>query len=67
MSPSRPCCSFLCPEADNARAQHAACLAVNGVYCGKLRRVIEKGAPCPLSKPAPLEKRKKRTHPKQAR
>jgi hypothetical protein len=43
-------CSFTCPEADNARAQHAACLAVNGVYCGKLRLVVEKGAPCPVSR-----------------
>jgi hypothetical protein len=43
-------CSFICPEADNGRAQHAACLAVNGVYCGKLRRVVEKGAPCPVSR-----------------
>ena len=63
MTPPLKCCSFLCPEADNTRAQHAACLAVNGVYCGKLRRVIEKGTPCP----APAKKPPKGTQPNLAR
>jgi hypothetical protein len=40
-------CSFLCPQADNGKAQHAGCLAVNGVFCGILRQVVEKGTPCP--------------------
>ncbi|MBI4764037.1 MAG: hypothetical protein HY787_05460 [Deltaproteobacteria bacterium] len=39
-------CSFMCDQADNKKAQHAACLAFNGVYCGVLQRVIEKGTPC---------------------
>ncbi|MBI5602217.1 MAG: hypothetical protein HY879_02585 [Deltaproteobacteria bacterium] len=41
-------CSFRCEQADNEKAQHAACLAVNGVFCGILLRVVEKGAPCPV-------------------
>lgn len=41
-------CSFRCLHADNAKALHAACLAVNGVYCGLLGRVIEKGSLCPV-------------------
>ena len=40
-------CSFLCPQADNEKAQHAGCLAVNGVFCRNLLRVVEKGSPCP--------------------
>jgi hypothetical protein len=40
-------CSFTCERADNDKAQHAACLAVNGVFCGILHRVVEKGMPCP--------------------
>jgi hypothetical protein len=43
-------CSFGCPRAENDKAQHAACLAVNGVYCGELKKVVEKGTPCPLEK-----------------
>jgi hypothetical protein len=38
----------MCDKADNGKAQHAACLAVNGVFCGTLQQVIEKGMPCPL-------------------
>ncbi len=38
----------MCDRADNGKAQHAACLAVNGVFCGVLRRVVEKGMPCPV-------------------
>ena len=41
-------CSFRCQHADNEQAQHAACLAVNGVYCTILQKVIEKGRPCPV-------------------
>jgi hypothetical protein len=41
-------CSFVCEKADNGKAQHAACLAVNGVFCGVLKKVIEKGRPCPV-------------------
>jgi hypothetical protein len=41
-------CSFLCDKADNEKAQHAACLAVNGVYCVVLKKVVEKGIPCPV-------------------
>ncbi len=47
-------CSFGCAAAENERAQHAACLAVNGVFCGILLKVVEKGTPCPVEdKPAP--------------
>jgi hypothetical protein len=53
-------CSFGCEAAENERAQHAACLAVNGVFCGILLKVIEKGTPCPVEdKPAPPKKVKK--------
>lgn len=45
-------CSFTCPFADNDRAQHAACLAVNGVWCLGLDRPVEKGTPCRF-KPGP--------------
>jgi len=38
----------MCDKADNEKAQHAACLAVNGVFCGVLRKVVEKGMPCPV-------------------
>jgi hypothetical protein len=41
-------CSFLCDRAVNEKAQHAACLAVNGVFCGILGKVVEKGLPCPV-------------------
>jgi hypothetical protein len=41
-------CSFRCEKADNNKAQHAACLAVNGVFCGILGKVMEKGIPCPV-------------------
>ncbi len=41
-------CSFMCDKADNKKAQHAACLAVNGVFCGILGKVVEKGTPCPV-------------------
>jgi hypothetical protein len=40
-------CSFLCPQADNEKAQHAGCLAANGVFCRILLQVVEKGSPCP--------------------
>jgi hypothetical protein len=43
-------CSFGCPKADNDKAQYAACLAINGVFCGVLMKVVEKGTPCPLEK-----------------
>lgn len=43
-------CSFGCPKADNEKAQYAACLALNGVFCGELKRVVEKGTPCLLEK-----------------
>jgi hypothetical protein len=49
-------CSFLCPQADNEKAQHAACLAVNGVFCGILLQVVEKGAPCPVEGRPPPER-----------
>lgn len=39
-------CSFYCQYADNDKAQHAACLAVNGVYCTLLEKVLEKGTLC---------------------
>jgi len=38
----------MCDKADNKKAQHAACLAVNGVFCGLLGKVIEKGMLCPF-------------------
>jgi hypothetical protein len=38
----------MCDKADNKKAQHAACLAVNGVFCGLLGKVVEKGMPCPF-------------------
>jgi hypothetical protein len=38
----------MCDRADNGKAQHAACLAVNGVFCGILLTVVEKGMPCPV-------------------
>ena len=38
----------MCDKADNKKAQHAACLAVNGVFCGILGKVVEKGIPCPV-------------------
>ncbi len=41
-------CSFICDKADNKKAQHAACLAVNGVFCGLLGEVVEKGMLCPV-------------------
>ncbi len=41
-------CSFMCDKADNNKAQHAACLAVNGVFCGVLNKVVEKGMLCPV-------------------
>jgi hypothetical protein len=41
-------CSFICDRADNGKAQHAACLVVNGVFCGILGKVVEKGTPCPV-------------------
>ena len=41
-------CSFQCPHSDSRRAQHAACQAVNGVYCTILKRIMEKGMPCPV-------------------
>jgi hypothetical protein len=43
-------CSFKCENADNGKAQYAACLALNGVYCGLLHKVIEKGLPCQVPK-----------------
>jgi len=43
-----PFCSFACPFSDTQQAQHAACLAVNGVYCSLLETVMEKGMPCPV-------------------
>jgi hypothetical protein len=58
-------CSFMCDRADNKKAQHAACLAVNGVFCGILGKVVEKGTPCPvkgnlnsLRRAAKVEKKK---------
>ncbi len=39
-------CSFGCPLADTSRSQHAACLAVNGVWCRALETPVEKGSPC---------------------
>ena len=39
-------CSFMCSFSDSAEAQHAACLAANGVYCRLIETVIDKGAPC---------------------
>ena len=52
-------CSFLCSQADNEKAQHAGCLAVNGVFCRLLLRVVEKGSPCP-AEGRQIEKRKKK-------
>ncbi|MDP8256328.1 MAG: hypothetical protein P9M14_11315 [Candidatus Alcyoniella australis] len=39
-------CSFRCSFSDSGQAQHAACLAVNGVHCRLIEGVVEKGAPC---------------------
>jgi hypothetical protein len=41
-------CSFRCKYSESNEAQHAACMAVNGVYCTILEEVIEKGSPCPV-------------------
>ena len=41
-------CSFHCRHSDSSEAQHAACMAVNGIYCTILEEVIEKGRPCPV-------------------
>jgi hypothetical protein len=49
-------CSFGCPKAENEKAQHAACLAINGVFCGALKRVVEKGTPCPMEKGREIKK-----------
>jgi hypothetical protein len=43
-------CSFLCPFSDSGRAQHAACLAVNGIHCSLLGKVVVKGTPCRVSR-----------------
>ncbi len=60
-------CSFLCDQADNKKAQHAACLAFNGVFCGILQQVIEKGTPCPVEVqpkiPAGPRRKKGKTQP----
>ena len=53
-------CSFLCPQADNEKAQHAGCLAVNGVFCGILLQVVEKGSPCPAESRQAVKRKKKR-------
>jgi hypothetical protein len=39
----------MCEKADNSKAQHAACLAFNGVFCGVLQQVIEKGTLCSVA------------------
>ncbi|NLH49192.1 MAG: hypothetical protein GX444_11395 [Myxococcales bacterium] len=39
-------CSFTCSFSDSGQAQHAACLAVNGIHCSLLADVVEKGSPC---------------------
>jgi hypothetical protein len=49
-------CSFGCLKAENEKAQHAACLAINGVYCGVLKKVVEKGTPCPVGKGREIKK-----------
>ena len=53
-------CSFRCPQADNEKAQHAACLAVNGVYCSLLLQVVEKGSPCPAEDRQNVKRKKKK-------
>jgi hypothetical protein len=53
-------CSFLCPQADNEKAQHAGCLAENGVFCGILLRVVEKGSPCPAESRQAVKRKKNR-------
>lgn len=53
-------CSFRCPQADNEKAQHAACLAVNGVFCSLLLQVVEKGAPCPAEGRQAAKRKKKK-------
>ena len=52
-------CSFLCPRADNKKAQHAGCLAVNGVFCSLLLRVVEKGSACPAEGRQTVKRKKK--------
>jgi hypothetical protein len=53
----------MCDKADNGKAQYASCLAVNGVFCGTLQQVIEKGTPCLLEeqkKPSATAKNRKK-------
>jgi hypothetical protein len=52
-------CSFLCPQADNEKAQHAGCLAVNGVFCRILQKVVEKGSLCPAEGRQTAKRKKK--------
>jgi hypothetical protein len=52
-------CSFLCPRADNEKAQHAGCLAVNGVFCSHLLQMVEKGSPCPVEGREHVKRKKK--------
>lgn len=54
-------CSFLCDKADNKKAQHAACLAVNGVFCGVLKKVVEKGMLCPVDADSKTAGRRKKS------
>jgi hypothetical protein len=56
-------CSFLCPQADNEKAQHAGCLAVNGVFCRILLQVVEKGSPCPAEGRQSVKRKKKAGSP----
>ena len=53
-------CSFRCPRADNEKAQHAGCLAVNGVFCSLLLQVVEKGSPCPAEGRQAVKRKKKK-------
>ena len=56
-------CSFTCPKARNEKAQHAACLAVNGVFCGDLKKIVEKGTPCPMEEEPKIAGRPKKKVP----
>ncbi|MGC1404789.1 MAG: hypothetical protein WA974_17915 [Thermodesulfobacteriota bacterium] len=56
-------CSFMCDRAENEKAQHAACLAVNGVFCGILLKVVEKGTPCQVEDRRAGNKKSKKSKP----
>jgi hypothetical protein len=53
----------MCDRAENEKAQHAACLAVNGVFCGILLKVVEKGTPCQVEDRRATNKKSKKSKP----